>query len=132
MTARKDAREAVALFISSNATIVMSWNSSGGAHVDQNFAVPSLTVRAPVALRLVRNGASYTGYYSLDRGKSWQPVDTVTVAADASARTQDVGVFHASGLSTWTTTARFTDFRVRAQGPPGRSRTPRSSPRAPS
>jgi alpha-galactosidase len=132
MTARKDAREAVALFISSNATIVMSWNSSGGAHIDQNFAVPSLTVKAPVALRLVRKGLSYSGYYSLDRGKTWQPVDTVTVAADASARTQDVGVFHASGLSTWTTTARFTNFQVRAQRPPGRSRTPRNSPRAPS
>jgi alpha-galactosidase len=113
MTAPKGSREAVALFISSNATIVMAWNGSGGEDVDQHFAVPSVTARAPVALRLARKGSSYTGYYSLDGGKTWQPVETVTVAANASAGTQDVGVFHASGLSTWTTTARFRDFRVR-------------------
>jgi alpha-galactosidase len=113
MTAPKGSREAVALFISSNATIVMAWNGSGGDDVDQHFAVPSVTVRAPVALRLVRTGSSYAGYYSVDGGKTWQPVDTGTVAANASAGTQDVGVFHASGLSTWTTTARFRDFRVR-------------------
>jgi hypothetical protein len=35
------------------------------------------------------------------------------VAKAASSGKQDVGVFHASGLSTWTTTATFRDFRVR-------------------
>jgi len=113
MTAPKGSREAVALFISSNATIVMAWNGSGGAAVDQHFTVPSVTVRAPVALRLVRKRSHYTGYYSLDGGDTWQTVDTVTVAANASAGAQDVGVFHASGLPTWTTTARFRDFRIR-------------------
>ncbi len=104
---------AVVLYVSGNATIVMAWNASGGADVDQHTAVPSVTVAAPVGLRLVRRGSVYAGYYSTDRGKTWNPVGTVTVASSASAAKQDVGVFHASGLSTWTTTASFTNFRVR-------------------
>ena len=113
MTAGKHSRAAVVLYVSGQATIVMAWNASGGADVDQHLAVPSVMVRAPVGLRLVRAGSTYTGYYSTDRGKTWSPVGTVTVAAAASAGTQDVGVFHASGLSTWMTTATFRDFRVR-------------------
>jgi hypothetical protein len=66
----------------------------------------------PVTLRLVRNGSSYAGYYSVDRGVTFSPVDTVSVAASASAGNQDVGVFHASGLPTWTTTASFTNLLV--------------------
>jgi alpha-galactosidase len=104
---------AVVLYVSGNATIVMAWNASGGADVDQHSAVPSVTVAAPVGLRLVRRDHVYAGYYSTDRGKTWNPVGTVTVAASASAGKQDVGVFHASGLSTWTTTATFTNLRVR-------------------
>jgi hypothetical protein len=34
------------------------------------------------------------------------------VADAASAGNQDVGVFHASGLSTWTTTATFADLSL--------------------
>jgi hypothetical protein len=99
--------------VSGNATIVMAWNASGGADVDHYLAVPSPTVKAPVGLRLVRQDSVYAGYYSTDHGKTWNPVGTVTVAASASHGRQDVGVFHASGLSTWTTTATFRDFRVR-------------------
>jgi Neuraminidase (sialidase) len=101
------------LYVSGNATIVMAWNASGGADVDQHTALGSVTVGAPVGLRLVRRGHVYAGYYSTDRGKTWSPVGTVTVAAAASAGNQDVGVFHASGLSTWTTTATFTNLRLR-------------------
>ena len=113
MTAGKHSPAAVVLYVSGNATIVMAWNASGGADVDQHTAVPSVTVAAPVGLRLVRRGDVYAGYYSTDRGKTWNPVATETVAASASAGRQDVGVFHASGLSTWTTTASFTNLRVR-------------------
>jgi hypothetical protein len=56
----------------------------------------------------VRDGSTYTGYYSTNQGVTWLPVDTVTVASAASSGNQDVGVFHASGLGTWTTTATFT------------------------
>ena len=112
MRAGKHARAGVVLFVSSNATIVMAWNGSGGATVDQHITVPSVTVKAPVTLRLVRRSSTYAGYYSTDRGKTWNPVGTVTVAAFASHGRQDVGVFHASGLTTWTTTATFKNFRV--------------------
>ena len=113
MTAGKHSRAAVVLYVSGQATVVMAWNAAGGADVDQHLAVPSVTVRAPVGLRLVRRGSTYTGYYSTDRGKTWNLAGTVTVAASASGARQDVGVFHASGLSTWVTTATFRDFRVR-------------------
>ena len=78
-----------------------------------------MIVHVPVALRLVRSGSTYTGYYSTDRGVTWSPVDTVTVAAAASAGNQDVGIFHASGLSTWTTTATFKDLLVQLIGGTG-------------
>jgi alpha-galactosidase len=113
MTAGDHSRAGVVLFVSSNAAVVMAWNGSGGANVDQYVAVPSVTVTAPVGLRLVRRGSVYAGSYSMDRGKTWNPVGTVTVAASASTGRQDVGIFHASGLDTWTTTATFRDFRVR-------------------
>jgi alpha-galactosidase len=113
MNASHGSPAGVTLFTSSHATIVMTWNASGGHGVDSHYTVPTVTVKAPVALRLVRRGRTYTGYYSTDRGVTWTLVDTVTVAASAAAGKQDVGVFHASGFPTWTTTATFRDLRVR-------------------
>ncbi len=112
-TAHNQSPAGVVLFVSANATIVMAWNASGGTDVDRQYAVPSVTVGWPVGLRLVRLGSTYVGYYSTDSGKTWNPVDTVTVAASASGGPQDVGVFHASGLETWTTIATFRGLRVR-------------------
>jgi len=109
----KHSRAGVVLYVNSNAMIVMAWNGTGGKDVDHYLVVPSVTVRAPVGLRLVRRGGTYAGYYSTDRGKTWSPVGTATVAVSASHGRQDVGIFHASGLTTWTTTATFRDFRVR-------------------
>ena len=93
-----------------------AWPGTPSAARDVDSATSrfrSVTATAPVGLRLVRRGSTYAGYYSTDPGKTWNPVGTVTVAASASHGRQDVGVFHASGLSTWTTTATFRDFRVR-------------------
>jgi hypothetical protein len=110
MTAPAGSPAGVALFINGSGSIVMSWNASGGRYVDSRFAVPNVIVYVPVVLRLVRSGSTYTGYYSTNQGVTWSLVDTVTVASGASAGNQDVGVFHASGLSTWTTTATFTSL----------------------
>jgi len=110
MTAPAGSPAGVALFINGSGSIVMSWNASGGRYVDSRFAVQNVIVHVPVMLRLVRSGSTYTGYYSTNQGVTWLLVDTVTVASAASAGNQDVGVFHASGLSTWTTTATFTDL----------------------
>ncbi|HJS93442.1 MAG TPA: hypothetical protein VJ741_04200 [Solirubrobacteraceae bacterium] len=112
MTAPPGSPAGVALFINGSGSIVMSWNASGGRYVDSRFAIQNLIVHVPVTLRLVRSGSTYTGYYSTNRGITWSPVDSVTVASAASAGNQDVGVFHASGLSTWTTTATFADLSI--------------------
>jgi hypothetical protein len=112
MTAPAGSPAAAALFVSGSGTIVMSWNASGGQDVDSRFVLPGVFVHVPVVLRLVRSGSTYTGYYSADHGVTFLPVDTVTVAGSASAGNQDVGVFHASGLSPWTTTATFTDLQL--------------------
>jgi hypothetical protein len=102
----------VVLFVNGAGMILMSWNATGGQDVDSRFTLPGVFVHGIVTLRLVRSGSTYTGYYSSDWGITWATVDTVTVAANASSRNQDVGMFHASGLPTWTTTATFTDFQV--------------------
>jgi hypothetical protein len=112
MTAPAGSPAAVALFVSGSGAIVMSWNAAGGQDVDSRFVLPGVFVHVPVTLRLVRSGSTYTGYYSPDRGVTFLPVDTVTVAGSASAGNQDVGVFHASGLPTWTTTATFTGLSI--------------------
>jgi alpha-galactosidase len=110
MTAPAGSPPAVALFINGSGNIVMSWNAQGGRYVDSRYSVQNVIVYVPVTLRLVRDGSTYTGYYSTNHGATWLPVDTVTVASAASSGNQDVGVFHASGESTWTTTATFTDL----------------------
>jgi alpha-galactosidase len=112
MTAPAGSPAAVTLSVNGPGTIVMAWNASGGQDVDSRFVVQNVQVHTPVVLRLARSGSTYTGYYSTDGGVTFAPVDTVTVAASASAGNQDVGVFHASGLTTWTTTATFTGFGV--------------------
>ncbi|MGN6872172.1 MAG: NPCBM/NEW2 domain-containing protein [Solirubrobacteraceae bacterium] len=112
MTAPAGSPAGVALFINGSGSIVMSWNASGGRFVDSRFNLQNVIVHVPVVLRLVRSGSTYTGYYSTNQGVTWSLVDTVTVASAASAGNQDVGVFHASGLSTWTTTATFTGLSI--------------------
>jgi alpha-galactosidase len=112
MTAPAGSPAGVALFINGSGSIVMSWNASGGRYVDSRFGLQNVIVHVPVVLRLVRSGSTYTGYYSTNQGVTWSLVDTVTVASAASAGNLDVGVFHASGLSTWTTTATFTDLSI--------------------
>jgi len=112
MTAPAGSAPAVALFVSANNTIEMAWNASGGPDVDTWLQVPNSYGPPPVTLRLVRDGSTFTGYFSTDRGASWKLVDTVTVAPSVSAGAQDVGAFHASGLDTWETTATFEDLLV--------------------
>jgi alpha-galactosidase len=112
MSAPNSSRAAVVLFIASNATIQMAWNASGGPDVDTWLQVPKVVVGFPVSLRLVRTGSTYTGYYSTNGGATWATVATVRVAPGASAGVQDAGVFHASGLPTWRTTATFADLLI--------------------
>jgi len=103
---------AVVLFVASNNTIEMAWNSSGGADVDAWLEAQGTYAPPPVTLRLVRGATTYTGYYSTSGGATWKIVGTVTVAPSVSGATQDVGAFHASGLDAWETTATFQDLVV--------------------
>ena len=103
---------AVVLYVTSNSTIEMAWNASGGPDVDTWTQVPRVYVGFPVMLRLVRSGNNFTGYYSTDHGVTWATVATVAVAPSVAAGVQDVGAFHASGLDTWQTTATFQDLVV--------------------
>jgi hypothetical protein len=90
--------EGVILFESPSGGIQLEWDDNGGTYLDQvtppNGTIPE---SLPVWLELVRNGASYTGYYSFD-GTSWLAVGTATVPDQAA--TQDAGMFltsHAAG-----------------------------------
>jgi NPCBM-associated, NEW3 domain of alpha-galactosidase len=112
MTAPAGSIPAVVLYVSSDNTIEMAWNAAGGGDVDSWTQVPGVFAPPPVMLRLDRNDSTYTGYYSTDRGASWEPVATVSVAPSAATGAQDVGAFHASGLNTWKTTATFEDLLV--------------------
>jgi hypothetical protein len=98
MTGSGSTPEGVILFESPSGGIQMEWDSDSGSYIDSatppNGTNPELL---PVWLKLVRNGASYTGYYSFD-GIGWLTVGSATVPGQASM--QDAGMFltaHASG-----------------------------------
>jgi alpha-galactosidase len=90
--------EGVILYESPEDGIQLGWNDNGGTYIDNQTpnvgAIPDTT---PVWLRLVRNGSTYTGYYSTD-GSTWQQVGSETLSGQAT--TQDAGLFlssHATG-----------------------------------
>ncbi len=90
--------EGVILFESPSGGIQLEWDNNGGNFIDAvtpaNGIIPE---SLPVYLELVRNGSSYTGYYSYD-GTSWLEVGSATVTGQAA--TQDAGLFltsHAAG-----------------------------------
>jgi hypothetical protein len=90
--------EGVILFESPSGGIQLEWTNDGGTFINSvtpaNGAIPKTL---PVWLRLVRNGSTYTGYFSPD-GKNWLRVGSASVPAQAD--TQDAGMFvtsHASG-----------------------------------
>ena len=90
--------EGVILFESPSGGIQLEWDNDGGDFIDSvtpaNGTIPE---SLPVYLELVRNGSTYTGYYSYD-GESWLAVGSATVTGQAA--TQDAGMFltsHAGG-----------------------------------
>jgi hypothetical protein len=98
MTGSGTSPEGAILFESPSGGIQLEWDNNSGNFIDQvtppNGTIPE---SLPVWLELVRNGASYTGYYSFD-GTDWLTVGTATVPGQAT--TQDAGMFvtsHAAG-----------------------------------
>lgn len=104
--------EGAAVYVSARGAVGMAWNASGGPDVDSSYTLPGVSVSTPVSLRLVRDGNTYTGYYSAGRGSAWTEVDSVSIAPDAAEGSQDAGVFHASGTLGDATEADFSDFGV--------------------
>ncbi len=110
MTASGTGPEGVILFESPSGGIQLEWDSNGGTHI--NAVTPpngTITDRVPVSLRLVRDGSTYTGYYSTD-GTTWTLVGTATVPAQAD--TQDAGMFITSHVSGSPAQAVFNTFTV--------------------
>ena len=98
VTAAGAGPEGVILFESPSGGIQLEWDDNGGTYID-NVTPPNGTISdtVPVWLRLVRDGSSYTGYYSTD-GSTWTEVGSATVPGQAA--TQDAGLFmtsHATG-----------------------------------
>jgi hypothetical protein len=110
ITASGQAPEGVILFESPSGGIQLEWNDNGGTYID-NVTPANGTIPAslPVWLRLVRDGSSYTGYYSLD-GSDWLAVGTATVPGQAA--TQDAGMFVTSSAAGNPAQATFNDFGV--------------------
>jgi alpha-galactosidase len=90
--------EGVILYESPEDGIQLGWNDNGGTYIDnQTPGISAIPDTTPVWLRLVRNGSTYTGYYSTD-GTTWQEVGSETLSGQAA--TQDAALFlssHATG-----------------------------------
>jgi Alpha galactosidase A/Alpha galactosidase C-terminal beta sandwich domain/NPCBM-associated, NEW3 domain of alpha-galactosidase/Alpha-galactosidase, CBM13 domain len=112
MTGSGTTPEGVILFESPSGGIQLEWDNNGGNYIDSvtppNGTNPELL---PVWLELVRNGASYTGYYSFD-GSGWLTVGTATVTGQAA--TQDAGMFLTSHAAGSPGEATFDGFSVAA------------------
>ncbi|MEV6845062.1 NEW3 domain-containing protein [Actinoplanes sp. NPDC051411] len=110
MTASGTGPEGVILFASPSGGVQLEWNDNAGTHINA-VTPPNGTIadRAPVRLRLVRDGSRYTGYYSTD-GTTWALVGQADVPGQAA--TQDAGVFITSHTAGTPAQAVFTDFAV--------------------
>jgi hypothetical protein len=91
---------------------VVQWDANGDGRLESNSAPSGEglgTASYPSWLKLVRNGTSYTGYYSTD-GTTWTLIATVPVPT--AAATQDVGVFMTSHNSGTIGEVDFDHFNV--------------------
>ena len=119
MTGSGSTPEGVILFESPSGGVQLEWASGGGNFIN-SVTPPNGTIpeSLPVWLKLVRNGAAYTGYYSFD-GQDWLAVGTATLSAQAG--TQDAGMFVTSHAAGSPAQVVFDGFSVAAgaAAPPG-------------
>ncbi|TWE10041.1 NEW3 domain-containing protein [Rudaeicoccus suwonensis] len=111
ITAAGTGPEGVILFTSPSGGIQLEWASGGSTQISQvtpaNGTIPNTV---PVELKLVRNGQSYTGYYSTNNGSTWTTVGTATLSGQAA--TQDAGLFVTSHDPGSPATTQFNGFNV--------------------
>jgi alpha-galactosidase len=104
--------EGVILYDSPSGGIQLEYDSNGGDSINSvtpaNGTIPMTT---PVYLKLVRDGSTYTGYYSTDNA-TWTEVGTATIPGQAA--TQDAGLFVTSHASGSPTLVRFNGFAATA------------------
>ena len=84
---------------------LLDWDSDGDGLLDSQDSTGTATY--PSWLKLVRNGSTYSGYYSTDNS-TWNLVGTITVPT--AAATQDVGLTQTSHAAGTTGEADFDNF----------------------
>jgi hypothetical protein len=103
--------EGVILYESPSGGFQLEWDSNGDGRIDSvTPANGTIAESLPVWLKLVRDGSTYTGFYSTDGGTSWNTVGSATVPDQGD--TQDAGMFTASGASGQPGTVDFDGFSV--------------------
>ena len=112
MTGSGTTPEGVILFESPSGNIQLEWDNNNGDYIN-SVTPPNGTIpeSLPVWLELIRNGSSYTGYYSFD-GSNWLAVGTATIPGQAT--TQDTGMFVTSHATGSPGQAVFNGFNVSA------------------
>lgn len=95
----------VALVATPGNGYLLDWDSDGDGKLDSQDSTG--TAAYPSWLKLVRNGTSYSGYYSTDDA-TWNLVGSITVPT--AAATQDVGLTQTSHASGTTGEADFDGF----------------------
>ncbi|MEV6540595.1 NEW3 domain-containing protein [Streptomyces sp. NPDC051665] len=95
----------VALVATPGNGYLLDWDSDGDGKLDSQDSAG--TAAYPSWLKLVRNGTSYSGYYSTDNA-TWNLVGTIDVPT--AAATQDVGLTQTSHASGTTGEADFDGF----------------------
>jgi alpha galactosidase A-like protein/alpha galactosidase C-like protein/alpha-galactosidase-like CBM13-containing protein/alpha-galactosidase-like protein len=102
--------EGVILFESPSGGIQLEWDNNGGDFINSVTPANGTNPESlPVYLELVRNGSTYTGYYSYD-GSSWLTVGSATLTGQAA--TQDAGMFLTSHAAGQPGQATFNGFSV--------------------
>jgi alpha-galactosidase len=104
----------VALYVTAANSVAMAYSTSGGSAYSTTFPTAAGTTvsGSSITLKLVRSASTYTGYWSSDGGATFTILGSggVTLANQAAATPQDVGVFHTSGAAGGPTETQFTGF----------------------